>query len=396
MENASADKSLSGSSRPETGIPLRLGILGGGQLGRMLIQSAVNFDLECHVFDPDENAPCRNFAASFTRGNLLDEQAVVDFCRPLDLITIEIENVSVDAMEMVEELGIPVRPSSAVVRTVRDKLLQKEFFKKNGIPTSDFVSVSGISQIKEAIGYFPVVQKLRISGYDGRGVQKLSDAGDLSRAFDAPSILEKPVDIHKEISVIVSRNVSGETSVYPAVEMEFHPDANLVELLFCPADLNDRQRDEAEKLALRTATALDICGILAVEMFVTRGGEILVNEVAPRPHNSGHHTIEAAITSQFEQHLRAILDLPPGSTEMKLPSVMVNLLGESDGPVRYEGLKKTLALPGASIHLYGKKYVRPNRKMGHVTVLDETLDGARAKARFIKENLHVVGEDKDI
>ena len=370
----------------------KLGLLGGGQLGRMLIQDAVNFNIQIAVLDPDKDAPCKDLATSFTVGNLQDYDTVYNFGKSADMITIEIEHVNTEALQKLEDEGIPVYPQPKILKIVQDKGLQKEFYRKNNIPTADFFLIKNKEQIKDFSAHFPFMQKLRKGGYDGRGVCRLSDPQKLENAFDAPSVLEKLIDFEKEVSVIIARNKSGETKCFPPVELTFNPEANLVEFLFAPAALSPSLAEEAQKLAENIANSLDLVGILAVEMFVTKDGKVLVNEIAPRPHNSGHHTIEANYTSQYEQHLRAIFNLPLGSTKSTSAAVMVNLLGEPhfSGTAVYEGINEALSIEGVKIHLYGKVTTKPFRKMGHVTVLDPDLELAKVKAKKIKEMLKVI------
>ncbi len=370
----------------------KLGVLGGGQLGRMLIQSAVNFDIRLCVLDPDSSCPCATLAHDFKTGNIRDFDQVYQWGKSMDVITIEIENVNVDALEKLHSEGVVVFPQPDVIRIVQDKGLQKEFYGKKNIPTASFRLVAGRSAITAAD--LPCAQKLRTGGYDGRGVKILHNAEDIANAFDAPSVIESLVDFEKELSVIVSRNAKGETSVFDPVELEFNPEANLVEFLFSPADISESTASDARKIATDLIVALEMVGLLAVEMFLTRDGRILVNEIAPRPHNSGHQSIEANLTSQFEQHLRSILNLSPGTTEMIRPSVMVNLLGEpgSDGKVRYKGLEEILAWPGVYPHIYGKTDVKPFRKMGHVTILAKTLEEAKKTAMKVKNTLKALGQ----
>ncbi len=368
----------------------KIGILGGGQLGRMLIQKGIDWNIDFHVLDPDADAPCRNIAM-FKQGKLTDFETVLEFAKNLDIITIEIENVSTKALRELEKLGKSVYPQADVIELIQDKRTQKEFYRKHNIPTSEFVLTSGAEDVKKHTDFFPAVNKLGREGYDGRGVQVIRGTADLDKAFNAAGLLEKFVDFEKEISVIVARNVSGEVVSYPPVEMVFHPEANLVEYLFSPAEVDSRITQAADAIARSVIEKLKMVGLLAVEMFVTKTGEVLVNEIAPRPHNSGHQTIEANITSQYEQHLRAILDLPLGSTKMIKPSAMVNLLGEDgfSGPARYEGLDKVLAVEGVYVHLYGKKMTKPFRKMGHATIVDSDIESLRKKANFVKSKLKV-------
>ena len=369
----------------------KLGVLGGGQLGRMLIQDAIDLDIKVHCLDPTADAPCSNIAHGFSIGNFNDYQTVMDFGKDKDLLTIEIEHVNIQALKELEKNGVKVFPQSRIVELVQDKGAQKLFYQKHGIPTSDFILFENALQLNNELGYDKKVQKLRRGGYDGRGVQVLNGKSDSHKIFDQPSVLEDLVDIEKELAVIVARNEKGEVVSYPVVDMEFNPEANLVEYLFSPAeissDLEKRARDLAEKLIVQ----LDMVGLLAVELFLNKEGELLVNEIAPRPHNSGHHTIEANYTSQYAQHLRAILGLPLGSTSVIKPAAMINLLGEAgfQGSVKYEGLEQVLKIPGVYIHLYGKSETKPFRKMGHVTVLGNNQVELKEKAKNIKELIKV-------
>ncbi len=369
----------------------KIGVLGGGQLGRMLIQDAISLDIQIHCIDPDAEAPCKYIAHHFQQGSLTDFDAVYAFGKTVDLLTIEIEHVNVDALEQLEAEGLPVFPQPRLLRLIQDKGLQKLFYQEHGIPTADFVLVDHLEQVKAHTDRFPVMQKMRKGGYDGKGVTKLTNADSLTKAFDAPSVLESLVDFEKELAVIVARSVNGEVKTFPAVEMEFNPEANLVEFLFSPAAISPAIEAEAQRVASLVADKLGIVGLLAVELFLTRDGKILVNEVAPRPHNSGHQSIEGNYTSQYEQHLRAILGLPLGSTAIVEPSIMVNVLGEKgfEGPAVYEGIEDVLAMEGVYVHLYGKKLTKPFRKMGHVTVLAKTMEAAREKALRVNAILKV-------
>ncbi len=370
-----------------------LGILGGGQLGRMLIQSAMDFNLDIHILDPDKDAPCSSLASRFVHGKLTDYQTVMDFARDCDLISIEIENVNTQALKDLEASGKQVYPEPRVIELIQDKRVQKKFYEDNGIPTAPFVLTENRSDVRK-LGKLPVVNKLGKEGYDGRGVQILREEADYEKAFDAPGLVEDLIDFEKEIAVIVARNHAGQTVAFPAVEMVFHPVANLVEYLFAPAEIAPSLEEEAERIAVDVIEKLDMTGLLAVEMFVTRDQKILVNEVAPRPHNSGHQTIEGNITSQYEQHLRAIFNLPLGNTDLRGMTAMVNVLGADGytGVARYEGLEEVMSIPGAHIHLYGKKMTKPFRKMGHVTIEDEDASRLREKVGKIKETLKVISE----
>lgn len=370
---------------------LQLGILGGGQLGRMLIQEAINYNVNIHILDPDKNAPCRKLCNHFECGSLSDYDTVYNFGKDLDMITIEIEKVNVDALEQLEEEGVIVYPQSRVIRLIQDKGLQKQFFKQNDIPTAAFQFASNKEALAGLSIPVPYVQKLRKDGYDGKGVKMIRTEDDLQFAFDEPSIVEEIVNFEKEIAVIVARNDRGEVETFPMVEMEFNPDANLVEFLISPSTYSFEVQQQAEELAKKIANDLQIVGLLAVEMFLTDSGEILVNELAPRPHNSGHHTIEGNYTSQFAQHLRAIFNLPLGSTEAISNAVMINLLGEPEyeGLAQYEGVEEVLAMQGVYIHLYGKKYTKPFRKMGHVCIVNADRELAISNARKVQQILKV-------
>jgi 5-(carboxyamino)imidazole ribonucleotide synthase len=367
-----------------------VGILGGGQLGRMLIQAGIDLNINFNVLDPDALAPCSQLAP-FTQGKLTDYQTVMNFGLACDLITIEIENVNTQALADLAKVGKKVFPQPHIIELIQDKRRQKEFFVNYQIPTADFILVNNRIAVEANKDFLPAVNKLGKEGYDGRGVQMLRSADDLTKAFDAPGLLEKLIDFEKEIAVIVSRNERGEISSYPAVEMIFHPEANLVEYLFSPAQINYKTAAEADRIAKDVIEKLGMVGLLAVEMFVTKDQTVLVNEIAPRPHNSGHQTIEGNVTSQYEQHLRAILNLSPGDTTLTCPSAMINLLGEDGytGLAQYEGLEEVMKISGAHIHLYGKKLTKPFRKMGHVTVVDSDLDKLKKKANFVKHTLKV-------
>lgn len=371
---------------------LKLGILGGGQLGRMLIQEAINYNLTTLVLDPDADAPCKHIANKFECGSITDFDTVYNFGKKADIITIEIEKVNIEALEQLEKEGKLVFPQSRVIRLIQDKGIQKQFFKENDIPTAPFQLVNSKEEMLNSAFSYPYILKQRKDGYDGKGVMKINTAADVENAFDAPSLIEELVDFDKEIAVIVARNAKGDMKTFPMVEMEFNAEANLVEFLISPSTYPESIQERAEKIAIDIATALNITGILAVEMFVTKNGEILVNELAPRPHNSGHQTIEGNYVSQFEQHLRAIFNLPLGDTRSISNAVMINLLGEKghDGVAKYDGLEKIMAIDGVYVHLYGKKYTKPFRKMGHVSVVDQNRDHAIEKARFVQQTLKVI------
>ncbi|RZL59720.1 MAG: 5-(carboxyamino)imidazole ribonucleotide synthase [Pedobacter sp.] len=371
---------------------LKLGILGGGQLGRMLIQEAINYNLTTLVLDPDADAPCKHIANYFENGSITDYDTVYNFGKKADIITIEIEKVNVDALEQLEREGKQVYPQSRVIRLIQDKGVQKQFFKENDIPTAPFMLVNSKEDLSSGKFPFPYILKLRKDGYDGKGVMKISDASDVKNAFDAPTLIEELVNFEKEIAVIVARNANGDTKTFPMVEMEFNAEANLVEFLISPSTYPESIQERAEKIAKDIAAALNITGILAVEMFITKHGDILVNELAPRPHNSGHQTIEGNYVSQFGQHLRAIFNLPLGDTRSISNAIMVNVLGEKghDGVAKYDGLEKIMSIEGVYVHLYGKKYTKPFRKMGHLTIVDQNRENAIEKARFVQQTLKVI------
>ena len=371
---------------------LKLGILGGGQLGRMLIQEAINYNLTTLVLDPDNEAPCKHIANYFECGSITDFDTVYKFGKKADVITIEIEKVNIEALEQLEKEGKMVFPQSRVIRLIQDKGVQKQFFKENDIPTAPFQLANTKEDMMNSTIPFPYMLKQRKDGYDGKGVMKIYTAADLEYAFDSPCLIEELVNFEKEIAVIVSRNSNGDVKTFPMVEMEFNAEANLVEFLISPSTYPDHIQERAETIAKNIAAALNITGLLAVEMFITHNGEILVNELAPRPHNSGHHTIEGNYVSQFEQRLRSVCNLPLGDTRSVSNAVMINLLGEKghEGVAKYQGMEKVLAIDGVYIHLYGKKYTKPFRKMGHITIVDQNRDAAIEKANFIKETLKVI------
>jgi 5-(carboxyamino)imidazole ribonucleotide synthase len=370
----------------------RLGILGGGQLGRMLIQSCTSFDVFTVVLDSSDVAPCRDLASEFHVGSLADFDTVYRFGKQVDLLTIEIENVNVEALYQLEREGLAVYPQPRVIDIIQDKRKQKLFYREHGIPTADFVLVENRADAAQHAAFLPAFNKIGTGGYDGGGVQRLTTEADLHKAFDAPGLLERYVDFEREISVIAARNANGEVAVFPAVECVFDPHYHLVDYLLAPSSADFTILAHAETIARQVVESLQIVGLLAVEMFITKSGEVLVNEVAPRPHNSGHQTISANYTSQYEQHLRAILNLPLGATRSKTPSAMVNLLGAEgySGPAIYEGLDELLRIEGVSLVLYGKKHTRPRRKMGHITILDSDMQRLCAKVEQVKRAIRVI------
>lgn len=370
----------------------KIGVLGGGQLGRMMIQSAIDYNLNIRVLDPDPNAPCKNLVQNFQTGELTDYDTVYAFGKACDLITIEIENVNTEALKALQSEGKSVFPQPEVIELIQDKRKQKIFYKANRIPTADFVLTENSTEVKAHKDFLPAVNKLGKEGYDGRGVQIIRTEADLDMAFDKPGLLERLVPFEKELSVVVAKNEQGEVRTFPVVECSYHPTKNLVEFLFSPAEITPEVEEKARKLAEEVIEKLGMVGLLAVEMFLTSDGEVLVNEVAPRTHNSGHQTIEGNVTSQFEQHIRAVMNLPLGSTDLTRPSAMVNLLGEEGyaGHALYQGLEEVMRMEDVHVHLYGKKETKPFRKMGHVTLGDQSLNSLKQKAQQVKGTLKVI------
>jgi 5-(carboxyamino)imidazole ribonucleotide synthase len=372
----------------------KIGILGGGQLGKMLIQKALDLDLDISVLDNDPDCPCKSIATNFVKGDISNFQAVYDFGENLDVLTIEIENVNIEALKKLESEGKKVFPQPHIVENIKNKCTQKQFFKDHNIPTSEFILVSGLKEIAENKEFLPAVNKIGVGGYDGRGVQTIRNEADIVKGFEAAGILEKFVDFEKELAVIIARNSDGEIKTFPVVEMVFHPVANLVEYLFSPAAISVDIAEKANKIAIQTIEAYGLVGLLAVEMFLTKSGEILVNEVAPRPHNSGHHTQKANLVSQYDQHWRAILNLPLGDTKDISMAAMVNILGEEnhEGIAQVEGLEKILGQENVFPFFYGKKKTKPFRKMGHVSILANDFEKLKEKINFVQENLRVVSK----
>lgn len=373
------------------GEDMRIGLLGGGQLGRMLLQEAIDLNIHLHCLDPDKNAPCAKIAHSFTVGSLTDYETVINFGKDKHLISVEIENVNVEALKELEKSGVKVFPQPHILELIQDKGLQKQFYQKHQIPTAPFVLIGNKSELLEKTTY-PIVHKLRKGGYDGRGVNVLKNQEDAENSFDSSSILEEKIPFVKELSVIVARNEKGQTKTFPAVECEFNPEANLVEFLFAPAEISSEIEKQAANLAIDVIEKLGMVGLLAVEFFLDENGNLLVNEIAPRPHNSGHHTIECNLTSQFAQHLRAILNLPLGSTKILQAGATINLLGEKgfEGKVVYDGLDLALEIEGVYPHIYGKETTKPFRKMGHVTITDSDMEKVKVKAKKVQGLIKVV------
>lgn len=373
-----------------------LGILGGGQLGKMLLTETRKYDITTCVLDPSTEAPCRIGANVFTQGSLTDYNTVYNFGKAVDVLTIEIENVNVEALQQLQSEGVKVYPSPTTIKTIQNKATQKQFYAAHNIPTAAFKVFCNVENLKEAVVNnevnIPFVWKAARFGYDGNGVKIVRKLTDLDTLPNEECIAETLVPFKKELAVIVARNPNGEITTYPVVEMEFHPEANQVEYVLCPARIPDEVAHKASTVALQVAEALQVVGLLAVELFQTQDDDILVNEVAPRPHNSGHYSIEAAYTNQFEQHLRAILNLPLGNTDSKTAGVMVNLVGAEgyQGKVIYENIEQIMAMSGVTPHIYGKKETRPFRKMGHVTIINEDINQARAIAEKVKQTIKVI------
>ncbi|GLU43813.1 5-(carboxyamino)imidazole ribonucleotide synthase [Allomuricauda sp. NBRC 101325] len=376
----------------------KLGILGGGQLGKMMLYETRKWDIYTKVMDASPEAPCKIACNEFVEGSLMDFDAVYNFGKDVDVLTIEIENVNLDALEKLEHEGITVYPPTKTLRTIQNKATQKLFYTDHGIPTSPFTRFAYTSEIEDSIHNggldFPFVWKSAQFGYDGQGVKVVRKMEDLENLPNVECIAEKLVNFKNELAVIVARNSKGDVVTYPVVEMEFHPEANQVEYVICPARIDDKVAKKAQEVALKVSEEMKQIGLLAVEMFQTQDDQILVNEVAPRPHNSGHYSIEASYTNQFEQHIRAILGLPLGKTESKVAGIMVNLVGAEGhtGDVVYEHMEEILAMDGVTPHIYGKRQTRPFRKMGHVTIVDEDMVKARAMAQKVKETINVVSK----
>ena len=370
---------------------LKLGVLGGGQLGKMLLTETQKFDIYTVIMDGSKDAPCAEICNEFHQGNLMDYESVYNFGKLVDLLTIEIEHVNIEALLQLEKEGLVIYPQPEILKIIQHKGEQKDFFSRNDIPTAQYKRFEGLNDLKKEVE-FPFVWKSAQFGYDGMGVKVIKSADDVEVLPDVACIIEELVPFKNELAVIVARNKDGQTKTYPVVEMEFHPTANQVEYVICPARINEKVAKKARDIALKVADAFSPVGLLAVEMFQTADDDILVNEVAPRTHNSGHYSIEASYTSQFEQHLRAILNLPLGDTRNKVAGIMVNLVGEEGyaGDVVYENMDKILAIDGVTPHIYGKKETRPFRKMGHVTIVNEDIGVARKIAEEVKRTIRVI------
>ncbi len=375
---------------------IKIGILGGGQLGKMLAQEASRLDLNIHFLDQDSSYPAAKVCPQFTCGDFNNYDDVLNFGRKMDVLSIEIEHVNTKALHQLESEGILVYPQAAILDLIKDKGLQKLFYREYHFPTAEFQLFHDKAAVLKAIFdsniQYPFVIKSRTGGYDGKGVEIIRDESDLKSLFDGPVVVEKLEDIEKEIAIIAVRDREGDIKTYPAVSMDFHPTANLVEFLVCPAQIPLEIEQKAQEMAFQLADKLKIVGLLAVEMFYLKNGQLLINEIAPRPHNSGHHTLDNGSVSQFDNHLRALAGLSLGDTHFKQTAIMVNILGESPyiGPARYHNLNKVLSLTGVHVHLYGKSETRPFRKMGHITVTGPDLESCFEKANFVKQTLKVI------
>lgn len=373
----------------------KLGILGGGQLGKMLLQKAMQWDINTSVLDPDKNAPCKHYTNYFEQGSLMDFDTVYHFGKKCHTLTIEIEHVNVEALTKLKEEGVIVHPNPISLSLIQDKGLQKIFYNNHHFPTADFIlfdnKQSMVDAIEDKVLTIPFVQKTRKAGYDGKGVQVIKSKADIEKIWDVPSIAEKKIDIQYELAVIAVRNVDNQVVTYDPVFMEFHDDANLLDLLIFPAQIDTDIVKKTKEIAATLIQQLDICGLLAVEFLIDKNNQIYVNEIAPRPHNSGHQTIESCACSQYEHHLRGILNLPLVETNVIIPSAMVNLLGANgfEGQVEYKNIEECMQLEGIYIHLYGKKITRPYRKMGHVTVIHKDIKKAKETAIWVKNTIQV-------
>ena len=374
----------------------KLGILGGGQLGKMLLFDTRKFDIQTYILDPSDEAPCKIACNEFYQGDLMDYDTVYNFGKKVDVLTFEIELVNLDALVKLEDEGLPVYPSPKTLKLIQNKGIQKDFYTQHNIPTAPYKRFEKTALLKAAVENnevsLPFVWKCTEFGYDGNGVKVVRKATDLDELPNVECIAEAMIPFKNELAVIVCRNPSGEIKTYPVVEMEFHPEANQVEYVICPARIDEEVAKKARAIALNVSQQFNHVGLLAVEMFQTKDDEILVNEVAPRPHNSGHYSIEASYTSQFENHLRAILDLPLGNTDSKAAGIMVNLVGSEgySGQVIYENIEKILEWDGVTPHIYGKKQTRPFRKMGHVTIVNKDVNEARKIAEQVKDTIKVI------
>ena len=371
---------------------LKVGILGGGQLGRMLLQAAANYPVETYVMDHEEDCPAGHLCHRFVKGDIRNFDDVYNFGKGLNALTIEIESVNDAALEKLEAEGVKVYPKTSALRTIKNKITQKQFYTQHSIPTAEYKITQTLEELRNHTDFLPAVHKVATGGYDGRGVQMIRNRDEINKGFDAPGVLEKLVNINKEIAQIIAINDKGETALYPPVDMIFDPHLNLLDYQICPADLPQNTLWKVEAIALRVVKELKSPGIFAVELFVGREGDVYVNETAPRVHNSGHHTIEANYSSQFDMLWRVILGYPLGNTAPILSGAIVNLVGEEghNGEAHYEGLNEVLQMDNVFVHIYGKKETKAGRKMGHATILSREKHDLVYKAHKIKNTLKVV------
>jgi 5-(carboxyamino)imidazole ribonucleotide synthase len=371
---------------------LKVGILGGGQLGKMLLQAGANYSVETYVMENDENCPAAHLCYQFIKGDIRNFNDVYNFGKNLNAVTIEIEDVNEDALEKLEIEGVKIYPKTAALRTIKNKITQKQFYKENQIPTAGFVISKNIADLKNHEDFLPAVHKIGMGGYDGRGVRIIKTKDDIAKGFDSPGVLEKFVSIDKEIAQIVAINEKQETALFPLVEMIFNPDLNLLDYQISPCDLPKETLWKVEAISLKVARALKSPGIFAIELFIDKKGDVLVNETAPRVHNSGHHTIEANFSSQFDMLWRIILGYPLGNAAHIMPAAIVNLLGADghNGNAQYEGLHELLKMENVFVHIYGKRQTRPGRKMGHVTILSKDRIDLIHAAHKVKQTVKVV------
>jgi 5-(carboxyamino)imidazole ribonucleotide synthase len=370
---------------------LKAGILGGGQLGRMLLQAAANYPVETYLMENDVSSPAAHLCHHFVKGDIRNYNDVYNFGKGLDALTIEIESVNVEALEKLQDEGVAIYPKPSALKIIKNKIRQKEFYRDHQVPSPAFITTNDLSDLEKQSSFLPAVHKIAEGGYDGRGVQVIRSAEDIGKGFNAPSVLEKMVGIQKEIAQIVAINRKGEVALYPPVDMVFDPHLNLLDYQISPADIPEKTKWKIEAMSLAVVKGLNSPGIFAVELFIDKQGEVYVNETAPRVHNSGHHTIEGNYSSQFDMLWRIILDYPPGNTKAIMPAAIVNLLGENgyEGDVEYEGLKEVMQMDNVFVHLYGKKQTKPGRKMGHVTILSSNKQDLIYGAHRVKQYLKV-------
>ncbi|HTI93918.1 MAG TPA: 5-(carboxyamino)imidazole ribonucleotide synthase [Puia sp.] len=375
---------------------LKVGILGGGQLGRMLLQAAANYPVETFVLENDENCPAAHLCHHFVKGDIRNFDDVYNFGKGLNALTIEIESVNDDALEKLESEGVKVYPRSSALRIIKNKIIQKKYYTEHSIPTAEYHITDDLAGVRSRIDFLPAVHKIGAGGYDGKGVRIIRHKDDVDQAFDAPGVLEKLITVEKEIAQIIAVGAKGETAIYPPVDMVFDARLNLLDYQISPADLPQNLLWKVEAISLRVVKELKSPGIFAVELFVTKQGEVFVNETAPRVHNSGHHTIEANYSSQFDMLWRVILGYPLGNTDAILPGAIVNLVGAEgcSGEAHYEGLEEVLQMDNVFVHIYGKKDTKPGRKMGHVTIISREKQDLVYKAHKIKNTLKVISGDK--